>query len=87
MPNFTTYIPYPRKRVLIRSDPDGCNCRMKIASVQRGRNEMGSGTILRKGDTAPGFSLSASLGKTVTLDDFKGRKLLIYFFPKAGTSG
>ena len=48
---------------------------------------MESRTTLRKGDQAPGFSLPASSGKTVTLDDFKGRKLLVYFFPKAGTSG
>ena len=42
---------------------------------------------LKKGDRAPGFALSDPAGKTVKLDDFKGRKLLVYFFPKAGTSG
>ena len=43
--------------------------------------------IIKKGDIAPGFALPGSLGGTVKLEDFKGRKLLIYFFPKAGTSG
>ena len=42
---------------------------------------------IKKGDKAPGFTLSGTTGKTVKLGDFKGRKLLAYFFPKAGTSG
>ena len=44
-------------------------------------------TTIKKGDKAPGFALPGSSGKTVKLGDFKGRKLLVYFFPKAGTSG
>jgi len=43
--------------------------------------------VLKKGDQAPGFVLADQFGKTVTKDDFKGRKLLLYFYPKAGTSG
>jgi thioredoxin-dependent peroxiredoxin len=43
--------------------------------------------MLKKGDQAPGFILADQFGKTVTKDDFKGRKLLLYFYPKAGTSG
>ena len=42
---------------------------------------------IKKGDKAPGFALPGPTGKTVKLGDFKGRKLLVYFFPKAGTSG
>jgi peroxiredoxin Q/BCP len=42
---------------------------------------------LKKDDVAPGFALKDQAGKTVKLDDFKGRKLLVYFYPKAGTSG
>jgi thioredoxin-dependent peroxiredoxin len=48
---------------------------------------MESRPAIRKGDQAPGFTLPDSSGKRVKLDDFKGRKLLLYFFPKAGTSG
>ncbi len=44
-------------------------------------------TAVRKGDKAPAFALPAPAGKTVKLTDFKGRKLLVYCFPKAGTSG
>jgi len=43
--------------------------------------------MLKKGDQAPGFLLTDQSGKTIKLDDFKGRKLLLYFYPKAGTSG
>jgi thioredoxin-dependent peroxiredoxin len=42
---------------------------------------------LKKGDRAPGFALIDQMGKTVNLTDFKGRKLLVYFYPKAGTFG
>ncbi len=43
--------------------------------------------VLKKGDRAPDFMLSDQSGIKIKLDDFQGRKLLLYFFPKAGTSG
>ena len=42
---------------------------------------------LEVGTTAPAFSLSDQSGNKVRLADFKGKKLLLYFYPKAGTSG
>jgi thioredoxin-dependent peroxiredoxin len=42
---------------------------------------------LKPGDPAPNFSLEDQNGKKVNLANFKGRKLLLYFYPKAGTSG
>lgn len=39
------------------------------------------------GSPAPDFSLPSSNGKTVSLSDFKGQKLLIYFYPKDDTPG
>jgi len=42
---------------------------------------------LSAGDTAPAFSLPDQNGTTVRLSDFKGRKLLVYFYPKADTPG
>lgn len=44
-------------------------------------------TILAAGDPAPDFSLPAPGGGTLSLADFAGRKLVIYFYPKAGTEG
>jgi thioredoxin-dependent peroxiredoxin len=42
---------------------------------------------LKPGDPAPEFSLSDQHGEVVSLSDFRGRKLLLYFFPKANTAG
>ncbi|CAN5643338.1 thioredoxin-dependent thiol peroxidase [soil metagenome] len=39
------------------------------------------------GDKAPTFSLSDADGNTVTLADFKGRKVIVYFYPAASTPG
>lgn len=42
---------------------------------------------LKSGASAPAFSLLDQDGKTVQLSDFAGRKLLLYFYPKADTPG
>lgn len=42
---------------------------------------------LQIGDTAPDFSLKDQRGIGVSLADFKGKKLLLYFYPKADTPG
>ncbi|MEP9353320.1 peroxiredoxin [Xanthobacter sp. KR7-65] len=39
------------------------------------------------GAPAPAFSLSRDGGGSVSLKDFKGRKLVVYFYPKADTPG
>ena len=39
------------------------------------------------GEKAPAFSLPAGDGKTVSLKDFKGKKMVLYFYPKDNTSG
>jgi peroxiredoxin Q/BCP len=42
---------------------------------------------LEPGDTAPGFSLPDDTGKTVSLSDFAGHKVVVYFYPAAMTPG
>ncbi|MHC4301576.1 MAG: redoxin domain-containing protein, partial [Planctomycetota bacterium] len=42
---------------------------------------------LSVGDKAPAFTLPDQDGKKVSLSDFKGRELLLYFYPKADTPG
>jgi peroxiredoxin Q/BCP len=42
---------------------------------------------LNIGDTAPDFALVDQEDKTVKVSDFKGQKLLLYFYPKADTPG
>ena len=45
------------------------------------------GAPLDVGDKAPNFKLPGDDGSTVSLGDFKGRKLVIYFYPRADTPG
>ncbi|MUL83443.1 MULTISPECIES: thioredoxin-dependent thiol peroxidase [unclassified Mycolicibacterium] len=42
---------------------------------------------LEVGDTAPAFSLPDSDGNVVKLSDYKGRKVIVYFYPAASTPG
>ncbi|MEP6759669.1 MAG: thioredoxin-dependent thiol peroxidase [Actinomycetota bacterium] len=44
-------------------------------------------TALQSGDAAPAFALADQHGTTVRLEDFRGRKLLVYFYPEADTPG
>lgn len=44
-------------------------------------------TTLTKGDKAPDFSGVDQDGKTHTLADYKGKKLVVFFYPKASTPG
>ena len=44
-------------------------------------------TTISVGDQAPDFALPADDGHIVRLADFRGRKLVLYFYPKAGTEG
>lgn len=43
--------------------------------------------MLKEGDPAPDFRVAADDGRTVSLADYRGRNLVLYFFPKANTSG
>jgi peroxiredoxin Q/BCP len=43
--------------------------------------------MVEKGDTAPGFSLPADDGSVVSLEQFRGKKVVLYFYPKDNTSG
>ena len=44
-------------------------------------------TTLEAGVSAPGFSLSDKDGKTVSLSDFLGTRVILYFYPAASTPG
>lgn len=42
---------------------------------------------LQVGDPAPSFHLQDATGKTVKLSDYKGQKVVLYFYPKDNTPG
>jgi len=44
-------------------------------------------TTLKAGDPAPDFTARTTDGKTVSLADFRGKKLVMYFYPKDDTPG
>jgi thioredoxin-dependent peroxiredoxin len=44
-------------------------------------------TTPREGDAAPSFALLDQHGETVRLADYRGRKVLVYFYPEADTPG
>ena len=44
-------------------------------------------TTLKAGDDAPDFSGTTQDGSTVSLADFRGRKLVLFFYPKDDTPG
>lgn len=43
--------------------------------------------LLKEGDKAPSFSGTDDSGATVSLKDFHGKNLILYFYPKANTPG
>ena len=44
-------------------------------------------TRLAPGDAAPAFTLPDAEGKPVSLGDYHGRRVVVYFYPAAGTPG
>lgn len=50
-------------------------------------DKKGNQMALNSGDVAPHFSLPADDGSMVSLSDFKGSKVVLYFYPKDDTSG
>ncbi|SMG05726.1 peroxiredoxin Q/BCP [Corynebacterium pollutisoli] len=42
---------------------------------------------LAEGDTAPDFTLPDDTGREVSLQDFAGQRVLVYFYPRANTPG
>ena len=58
-----------------------------FAAVQQIPASQASTVELKEGDKAPAFSLVGSDGKTHKLADYKGRAVVLAWFPKAFTGG
>ncbi len=43
--------------------------------------------MLQVGDNAPAFRLAADDGNEIALSDLRGKRVILYFFPKANTPG
>ena len=42
---------------------------------------------LKQGDAVPNFTAKDEQGNTISLSDYKGKKLVVFFYPKASTPG
>lgn len=52
-----------------------------------GETRKGTSVAPRTNEPAPGFTLQADDGTTVRLSDFRGQKVILFFYPRADTSG
>ncbi|WP_455282206.1 thioredoxin-dependent thiol peroxidase [[Eubacterium] cellulosolvens] len=43
--------------------------------------------MIKEGEKAPDFTLDSDDGKRISLSDFQGRKIVLYFYPKDNTPG
>jgi peroxiredoxin Q/BCP len=43
--------------------------------------------MLKEGDKAPAFTVESDTGEKISLKDFQGKKVILYFYPKDMTSG
>lgn len=43
--------------------------------------------MFKPGDKAPDFTLKADDGRDISLRDFSGKRVILFFFPKANTPG
>jgi len=43
--------------------------------------------MVSEGEIAPGFTLKSDSGESISLSDFLGKKVVLYFYPKDGTPG
>jgi peroxiredoxin len=43
--------------------------------------------MLKVGDTAPAFTVQTHVGKEISLASLKGKKVVLWFYPKADTPG
>lgn len=59
----------------------------KATAVKTAAKKSGGKVTLAPGDAAPAFALPDQTGAVHKLGDHKGRKLLVYFYPKADTPG
>ncbi len=48
---------------------------------------LGPNITLKEGDTAPAFTAATNGGGTVALKNFKGRHVVLFFYPKDDTPG
>lgn len=59
----------------------------EVLSLEFSKEDLDRKISLKPGDLAPLFSLEDSSGKIVKLEDFRGKNVILYFYPKDNTPG
>jgi peroxiredoxin Q/BCP len=83
MPTKTT----PAAKKTITSAKKPAKPAAKAATAKTAKAAKAAGGTLKAGDKAPAFALADQTGAVHKLADHKGRKVLVYFYPKADTPG
>jgi peroxiredoxin Q/BCP len=65
----------------------GLTASVLVASIAAATLTQTPAVELKPGDQAPAFALAGSDGKTHRLSDYKGRAVVLAWFPKAFTGG
>jgi len=69
------------------SKPAAKRVKPPAAPRRAAESEPASAVVIREGATAPDFTLPRDGGDTVRLADYAGRKLVLFFYPRANTPG
>ena len=76
----------PKKAVTKKAAPE--KVAVKKATVKKREDKfVAHSTSLKVGDKAPNFSAKDQNGNTISLKDFKGKQVILYFYPKDNTPG
>ncbi len=73
-----------------REEIDSAQARNVLKSVSGGRTlqyEEITMPLLQEGDAAPAFSLPNQSGAAVTLEQYRGQNVVLWWYPKADTPG
>lgn len=74
------------KKVAKKATKKAVPAAKKVAPKKQSASVIKSAT-LKPGDTAPDFTLQDQDGREVSLSDFRGHRVVVYFYPKAMTPG
>ena len=58
-----------------------------VRGALAGYNPGGGPRMLEPGDKAPDFAVKDHTGRTVRLSDYKGKDVVLWFYPRANTPG
>jgi thioredoxin-dependent peroxiredoxin len=77
----------PTTSASTRKSPSESSSSAKTAAPKEPAKAAASAPLLSEGDSAPAFTLPGAGGESVSLAALKGKKIVLYFYPKDDTTG